>query len=682
MRHMMKRVFALLLMVVVGACSNSNPPPAVPVEREVGFECKPAGEYATENGVGKRFDCPVKVADRREAKTFHVLSLRGSFQETAEQQGYLMAVEADRGPMRQIIETIEGTLQKGSGPLQGAKKQFIQCIVNKMEASSSHEFVEAVERFYAGYKKRFVEESDLTPLLNGKGAAPDRDRLMMASLAIDLDNVVDAIKYRMSHGLLSKSSTLFELAKSCGKDFAESLPSLLLDYVPLKQGCTGFVSPAASSKENQFIHARNLDADLVNTWNVAPTLFLVHETGYEPYVSAAAGGLVYAGGISGYNRQKITTSLHQMSPTVFGFDYKKGTASIAPFIQQQILRKAKSVEEAEEIIENFQHFGSWTMLVGDAKNQKVLSTEFSAKRVATPRRVTNAPLVQTNHFLSPHMHYDAYKPKYNNLLETKARKQSVEEAIAAAFTQIDLTFAINQMASHKDLYEGIRSFGKTPVKPYGVMTTIAIPSKNQFWVTLGERTPASHSTYIGFEIDLENLTAKPLTQKRVGLYRETLNWERSLSTYISARESYNAGSSAKSVELLQQAISEAQVDAAKFKTLPYLSYHFMKARVLEDSGEVKKALEEWNYLASAEIRKQMFNYQQALVLLYQVRTATNLGVSLADGGQKLEEARNILTELQKKEPHPDLDKKLEMVEKLQKGTPVTKGFSLDFVAIE
>lgn len=520
------------------------------------IECQKVAEYKG----GIRFDCQIDNSEN--AKVFHVLKLKGSFQNITKYQGYLMADETINGISEGVLNRING------GADSKMLRALLKCYSSRVKKSVSKEFYQAVRNSYRGQREYYQTINKKMPI--------SIDEVMTVGTSIELGNIFDGIfeKYEQN-----SKKTAFEIVKACGLKIAVSPLKKMLKSLrgvgrKMKMGCLGFTVPARLSSVG-LIHARNLDADFVRHWNKSPVIYLIEETGYYKYVSAGTAGLVYPGGISGMNEKGISVSLHQLSTTRYRSKIKNRNGYLAPFLQQRILREASSIDDAVKIVKTAGRFSSWTILVSDSKTGEVASIEFSGKRVAVSRRVKDTPVGQANHFLAPSMKKHFFYYSFAKMLETHSRLKVIEDKMSRIRTPVGVDWAIENLAGHDDLFAGFRSFGRTAVKAYNVMSTIALPEINEFWATIGDRTPAVHGNFIGFKIDWNEFTITPKDYKRVTKFDHIPNWEESLAYYVDAKEYADRGKVHQAINSLVTAQILAEKDG-----IYEIPYHYMEARML------------------------------------------------------------------------------------------------------
>jgi hypothetical protein len=328
---------------------------------------------------------------------------------------------------------------------------------------------------------------------------------------------------------------------------------------------------------------------------------------------------------------------------------------------------------------------------------------------------------QSNHFTDPALverAFDAsdghFTPSFGKWMESPARLAYVKARLAEAVPakQIDTDWAIECLSSNEDWeLKGIsksgdqtaawlRSFGRTPCKAYGQLMSIVRGDpdrgrrRDEVWMTLGERRPASHSTLLGWKIDWDALTASPIADRPA---RRTStqtaagrpNWEQALHHYVEAciaatrpkdangaflfrhpnREEEDGGYD-RAIASLDRAIELALADGVE-----EIPFRYMRARLRHARCAYIAALDDWSILleiwAVQKVRKPysavsrpslMHPFEAALTLIQSAMTEDKVKGGPHWGGrsERLTEARKLLDELRqarfgKSNPaHPDL----------------------------
>lgn len=677
-----------------------------------------------------------------EGQPFFVLKQRGNFADISYDHGRLLAAEMEKGAFPEIISTIARGVNLENETLRQVASALYRCYSDRVLRHCSKEFRAGVDGLAAGYRAGLADPvfSDLEV----------RD----AIIAIEVGNVIDGLSrifaipgvralrapaiLALVLPVLSDPDTknyVENAQQDAGKqkDVAGALQAMAGPNNRIDFACTGFAVPAALASGGRHLHARNLDADLYN-WNKAPVLSLLDETAGNPswhkYAAFGTAGLIYPGGISGLNDAGLAVSLHQMSTTEVESGFLFGTGDIAPYVEQRMLREAGSIDDAVDLAKETKHFAAWTFFVSEAKTGKVRRIEVNGDRVRVTRHEGEA-VAQTNHFLHPDMverHFDEddnhFTPTFGKWLETRARFDSVTAALGAdaGRQRIDVAWAVDWLASSRDgALEAIRqslpqppdplaaerAYGRVPRKVYGQLGSIVLadakrrPWRDEVWMTSGNRLPAPHSNYVGWQVDWQgfelNLLADP-PLRRVARYEDDgrRHWEESLERYLWARlavarprddqgellrrrptPSERQEGLTGAIHLLSSAIELAALDR-----LVEVPYHYMRARHRHAAGDYAGAEADWRLLRAIWAWQQdappvaadwpapaprvmplMHPYEAALVALLSSVTEDLRSGSTAweDRGARLAEAQALFDQVKRdgfgagKRAHFDLE---------------------------
>jgi tetratricopeptide (TPR) repeat protein len=612
------------------------------------------------------------------SKKFFLLIQTGSAAENAYDQGYLLAPEITRGAIVDMVKKLKGFSEGVSPALKPLAKALVECKFSQTKPSLLDEVFNPSLALGKGYGKRLTEMGETV------GYSPLDFQNVNAG--IELGNIMYGLSYKQ-HEMPIKAYS--EMLTDCGgkilKGYAAPVVAKLKEelyelFVTKSQGnekfgCTGLVAPASATSHQSLIHGRNLDqSPQMETWNNAPVIYLIAEPGYHKFVAAGTAGLIFPAGISGFNEHGLSVSSHQMNTTRYDERHSKGKAEILPFLQQRILREAKSIDDAVALVKKTKLFSSWTILLSDASTNEVASIEVSAKRVSVARRVKDQVFAQSNHFLDPKMVKEQFHDRYGNWLETQSRFNLTNKALSEAKGKINLDWAINYLTTHADDFDPSQRFiGRAPVKPSNIMSTIAIPGLHEFWMTVGEIQPAAHSHFTGVRVNFEKLSFENLGLKRTTLYsddRQSL--EKAFYNYTQAFILYRRGEIKESYKLLLEAKDFAKSDGYDEQSIRYAL-----GRVAYELGNFQEAYEHFSQVLAIH-GAHLHAYTKALVLIHQMSTADALfyekKVEVLPAEERLtylNEASALIASLG--EDHPgvrDLKHKKEMIKDLKKRVPL------------
>jgi len=520
-----------------------------------------------------------------DGRRFFVLAQRGTFPDVCYDHGRLLAHELERGVFPEILATIADDVDPSAALEGGFLDQLLGAFFNRLSrdvlGSCSDDFRGGVEALAQGYAAGVPQP------------AFDAEAVRHACVAIDTGNVATGftrINEEMSgsaaYSYWRNYATEAWTSSEAGRSYPDAT-GRAHDDVPIDDwlrrglrqragmGCTGFWAAPGLTADGPSLHARNFDGAFFQ-WNDYPVLSVIDErdsdAGYLRYAAVGTAGLIYPGGINGMNEAGIAVSLHQMSTVNFTTGDHSGRYDVAPYVQQRILREARTLDEAVAIARARRHFASWTILVSHAPSGRALRIEMNGRErtgdagakvfgdtyEATVRAGEPSDrMVQTNHFLAHALRErhdffgDAHFTKtVGKWIETRARMATAEAHLDAAVDAgtLDTPGALALLANHDDHAAGgaRRSFGRTICKAYSLVSGVmrASPDRtapaDQIWFTVGaddRATPGPHTTLAGFALDWDGLTATALGTHRADTVTDAELW--AMRHYVAAFTSHD-----------------------------------------------------------------------------------------------------------------------------------------------
>lgn len=601
----MRTSILLSLLIFSTSCSSPN------IIRKLSSSDYPAETDCEEKrilGKAEVQKCHLKAGSTN--KAYFIFKASGSAEEIQYAHGYLLAEEVNKGSIEEML----AYFAREEASLGDSKWIFTalkDCQMKKLKKSVSVEFMKNITALSRGY----------TDGMKAKGLEPvyTEEDFIFTLLGIEVGNVLGGIAQEQN---ISPIKALSTVLGQCGIHVAGvGLDKLLRRFQrepanDRKMGCVGLIAPDSATGQG-LIHGRNLDqTPLMKSWAKAPVVYLINEDGKIPYLASGTAGLIYPGGISGFNEHGLAVSLHQMNTTRWDTTYKEGTAEIVPYLQQRILREAKNIDEAFALVKKTNVFSSWTILISDSKTQESASIEISAKRKVIARRRKNEVMGQSNHYLAPSMQKEHFHSNFAAYLETQSRLHQMEKVLSQSAGRIDIEWAMNALASHNDFFEGERSFGRVAVKLSNIMTSIAHPSRGEFWMTVGDRKPAAHSWYVGTKVDFKEMTLNVVSLNKSFALEKNGNLEESFSYAVSSYIAYKNHDNIKAISDLKQALELSGREDTSY------IYNLSRLYMMED--KLPEAIE---YMDKLLARKEEFHiYQQGLIAMYSARLRQKTGL--------------------------------------------------------
>ncbi|MBI4403270.1 MAG: hypothetical protein HY537_03875 [Deltaproteobacteria bacterium] len=209
-------------------------------------------------------------------------------------------------------------------------------------------------------------------------------------------------------------------------------------------GCSSFVSSGKN-----FFYGRNLDFPGVAYWDRYPVIQATHRTDRLRYIGFTTAGVPICG-ITGINEAQITVSLHQ--------HYCKETSlkgSLPFIISEEILGRARSLEEALDILRSSRVASSWAFIVTDGKRREAFVYECHPKAAGIRWLSQDEKvLAHSNFFNTPECQPSEYALTARMNWDNHSRKNRLEQTVKAAGFGLSSAQAVKLVSEHFDPYWG------------------------------------------------------------------------------------------------------------------------------------------------------------------------------------------------------------------------------------
>jgi hypothetical protein len=270
----------------------------------------------------------------------HVLKLRGNDYQMGHQHGRLLKGEIPQGPIPYYRAYIERLLGNTSfGPASPVVWPLLQRFVGRRVIDAFPDFVRDAVRGLADGAELDVQETLQACSM------PDA-LLWVASRLMDVKRVGPAMHHRLALGI----------------------------------GCTSAIAHGGATVDGKLLHARNFDYHGVDCWpKTAAVVFHEPDDGLR-YVSVSAAG-VLMGGVTAMNEAGLTLTVHQH---MFTAETRLGGTPIG-VVGDIIMRRARSLDDAEAILAAHKPIGCWTYLISDGRTRELLCWEENPDRQVATR---------------------------------------------------------------------------------------------------------------------------------------------------------------------------------------------------------------------------------------------------------------------------------------------------------
>jgi hypothetical protein len=247
---------------------------------------------------------------------------------------------------------------------------------------------------------------------------------------------------------------------------------------------------------------RNLDYPAASYWDTHQAIFF-HEPsdpGSQKYASVSSLGMQISG-LTGWNESGIAISLHaHFSKNVS----LKGVPIF--FLGEEILEKARSLDQAIEFCRRFKPMGSWALnLTSFAENQSV-TVEMVRGEIHVRKPDHSGGMAHSNTFQSPEFRKHELHFSGAFFEDSEARKARMEESAKVLSADFNWRQALSTLGSHVEPNTGeLRIYGNVT----SVITTIQScafdPVEDCIHLSIRQETPTGIGPYLKIPRDFSKI---------------------------------------------------------------------------------------------------------------------------------------------------------------------------------
>ncbi|MCO5142888.1 MAG: C45 family autoproteolytic acyltransferase/hydrolase [Oligoflexia bacterium] len=253
-------------------------------------------------------------------------------------------------------------------------------------------------------------------------------------------------------------------------------------------GCS---SIAKKNADGSFIYGRNLDFAGVNVWDKDPTItiHIPSDNSEAKHLSIGSAGS-FLSGITGANEYGIIIAVHQ--------NYNKSrswSGTMMPAIGELVLRKAKNLEEAKEIVLKNPPITFWTFVITDLKTQETITIEISKDAYAI-RTMQSGKIAQSNHLLASNTNMYEYISE-GTLYNSIKRKEFLDKQLEK--TNLFLT-DIQKILSYSENTKGELSAYSDLLKGHTIQSAIFEQKEDSFLSVSIDDAPTSSGDFLRFSL--------------------------------------------------------------------------------------------------------------------------------------------------------------------------------------
>ena len=267
------------------------------------------------------------------------------------------------------------------------------------------------------------------------------------------------------------------------------------------QGLPGCSTVRIFSEKNTYF-LRNLDYPAASYWDTHQAVFFHEPTEAEAqkYVSVSSLGMQISG-LTGWNESGIAISLHaHFSKNVS----LKGVPIF--FLGEEILEKARTLDQAIEFCRNFNPIGAWALNLTSFKENRSVTVELVHGEIHVRTPDHDGGIAHSNFFQSPEFKKNELHFSGSFFEDSEARKARMDESAKVLAADFNWRSALAILGSHLEPNTNeLRIYGNVT----SVITTIQScafdPKEDSIYISTRQETPTGIGPYLKIPRDFSKL---------------------------------------------------------------------------------------------------------------------------------------------------------------------------------
>lgn len=268
-------------------------------------------------------------------------------------------------------------------------------------------------------------------------------------------------------------------------------------------GCTGIAVLKDAAEDGYMIHGKNTDYEGIGVWNRYPVvLFCKPDDGYA-YVKITSAGLM-KGNLS-MNEHGLTLAGH----FIFSMNARAGGLCFT-VLENEIMRRARSLNEAIDIIKESPRTGAFSFMISDAKTNQAVAIDCNSDHVGIRGENENTTVLTNVCKSNAELKQSDMLLRFRLARNPEARQHRAEELVDRWRGEgLSVSKVARILGDHFDPCTGEeRAVGNVIAQISTVTSAIFRPQLGELWVATGA-APVSANTYVGLNLNPMFSTGSP-----------------------------------------------------------------------------------------------------------------------------------------------------------------------------
>jgi isopenicillin-N N-acyltransferase-like protein len=293
--------------------------------------------------------------------------------------------------------------------------------------------------------------------------------------------------------------------------------------------CSSMAVSGPATIDGKLLFGRNTDYSGQGRWGPNQTVvFYQPDQGYR-YVKVSTAGLIKCN--SAMNEKGLVVGGHFM-----GFDGSDPAGESFSVLENEIMRKAATLDQALELLKTTRRGGSFGLVVADGNSGQAAAVEATSRQIGI-RMMKDHAVALTNCATTPELKSVDLVNRYNVVMrDVFGRLSRLTAMIQEHFGKLDPETVAAVMSDQTDAVTNTeRGAGFSVCSPVNVTSAVFQPSTGFFWAATGSE-PACGNTYIGFDFqaELNGKSSQVMPKTLDGYQWQNPDRQKALAEYMAA----------------------------------------------------------------------------------------------------------------------------------------------------